>query len=227
MLILNRHVHALFEEMFPHEEEDHSDDSDELHVYRMKRWYDTSSTEVVVPSEDVPDSPTFHDSIADEGTRQEGSLTEMYSEFIVKTAAYEWLMKSLRRETGLIRADPDRMDEIAAAIMQALPPITEIDRHKSSDEFHVIFELLWDPINYYVEQEYEELPEEALQRAVTLTGDKDNAQAITAHEYLCQIWPVTGPFVMQLICKFVKQGTDRNASGRLSSWLLVKTRILI
>ena len=79
-------------------------------------------------------------------------------------------------------------------------------------EYKTILELDWNPLKFLEEQKYTEKPDEALKRAITLTGSKNDAQALTASEYLSQTWPATGEFVMELVVRVVRNLTTRHAT---------------
>jgi hypothetical protein len=131
-----------------------------------------------------------------------------YRDFIVKTPAYSWLVASLQREATLTRATPNLMENIRGKILGALPSCHKVSRKAPSLEYKATFELDWDPLSFVKEQQYTENPDEALERAITLTGSANDAQAMTTREYLSQTWPATGKHVMRLVTDVVRNTTD-------------------
>jgi hypothetical protein len=142
----------------------------------------------------------------------------LYRDFIVKTPAYSWLVASLYREATLTRATPDLMEGIRGKILGALPSHHKVSRKTSSQEYKATFELDWDPLSFVKEQQYTESPDEALERAITLTGSADDAQAMTTIEYLSQTWPATGKHVMRLVTD-VARNTGHYASCEYTVYL--------
>jgi hypothetical protein len=88
------------------------------------------------------------------------------------------------------------MDDVNNAILNGLSSDSVLDRN---NEYKVHFDLNWNPLEYWKEQEYKEKPEDALESAITITGSITDAQALTTIGYLAQIWPDTGEYVMSLL----------------------------
>lgn len=103
------------------------------------------------------------------------------------------------------------MGEIRNAILDALPSSPKISRRKPAETFNVSFMVSWDPVAFLREEEYTEKPEDAIERAITLTGSTVSAQALTCGGYLRQTWPSTGEHILDLI-KSLVSGKSR-ASG--------------
>ncbi|KAH6869157.1 hypothetical protein B0T10DRAFT_418901 [Thelonectria olida] len=139
----------------------------------------------------------------------------MYRDFIVKTPAYSWLVASLQREATLTRATPDIMEELGQKILGSLPSSRKVSRKAPSQQYKAIFELNWDPLLFIKEQEYTESPDEALERAITITGSTNDAQAVTTGEYLSQTWPATGKDVMRLVTDVVRNTKDHHVACNL------------
>jgi hypothetical protein len=147
--------------------------------------------------------------------QQEDNLEEgVIFDFMLQTPAYEWLVARLKRETTLVRARPDLMEQIGAQIRGMLLAYgEEINRKTSSQEYKATFELLWSPLQYLKDQQSHDDPEEVLGGAITLTGTGDDAQALTALEYLCQVWPESGMYFMKLITDAVCRVPEHRATG--------------
>jgi hypothetical protein len=135
-------------------------------------------------------------------------------DFILQTPAYKWLVDTLKRETTLKRASPDLMEQIGAQIRGVLLSYgDEVSRKTPSQEYEATFELLWNPLHYLKDQPPYDDAEEVLGGAITLTGTVNDAQALTALEYLCQVWPDSGMHVMQLITDVACQDSEHIATS--------------
>jgi hypothetical protein len=167
--------------------------------------------------DDVPEQQFDAEAVdLEEDQKQQDDSPEkgMIFDFISKTPAYKWLVATLKREATLMRASPDLMDQIGAQIRGLLLSCgEEVSRKASSPEYKATFELPWNPLQYVKDQKYDESPEEVLKGAITLNGTVDDAQVLTALEYLCQVWPASGVHVMQLITDVACNISGRFASG--------------
>jgi hypothetical protein len=76
-------------------------------------------------------------------------------------------------------------------------------------------------------QRYTESPEVALERAITLTGSVNNAQAVTTREYLSQTWPATGIQVMRLVTGVASNKIGHYITSKFTAFTLVYRSILI
>ncbi|KAK6497564.1 hypothetical protein TWF481_011971 [Arthrobotrys musiformis] len=124
---------------------------------------------------------------------------EVYRNFLSKAPAFEWLVGSLRREILLNPTEPNSMETIQKAIIKSLPSSRKISKTRSAEAFSVVFMTNWNPLKFVVEQEYEDNPNDAIEKAITLTGSIEDAQALTCAQYIRQAWPSTGKFIMKLI----------------------------
>ncbi|TGJ65999.1 hypothetical protein EYR41_009928 [Orbilia oligospora] len=124
----------------------------------------------------------------------------VYRDFILKTPAFEWLVGVLRREITLLTpAEPNYMEITKRSVSECLPSSHRISKDRSAEAFNTIFLTGWKPLTFVKEQEYELKPSEAIERAVTLTGSAEDAQALTCVEYLCHTWPSTGKYIIELV----------------------------
>jgi hypothetical protein len=134
-----------------------------------------------------------------------------YWSLIRGSPAYSWFLDNIRRECTLLAPEPNIIGEIRNAILNALPSSPKISRRKPAEIFNVGFMVDWDPVAFLREEEYTEKPEDAIERAITLTGSTVSAQALTCGGYLRQTWPSTGEQILYLI-KSLVSGKNR-ASG--------------
>jgi hypothetical protein len=147
------------------------------------------------------------------------SNSHQYRDLILQSPEYSWLVANLQRELALTRAETDVMEDIKKNILSALPSSHKVSRKSPSTEYRATFELDWDPLSFVKEQGYVERGEDALERAITLTGTSNNAQALSSREYLSQTWPTTGKYVMGLVSQLVRT-TGRQVSSKCCSWVL-------
>jgi hypothetical protein len=208
-----RRVQGTFEDLFPLEEVKVSTDHSDFIMNRFMN--DPEHAEVPLASHATEVWAFQGDACGGADTfDHDAPDTKLYFDFIEQTPAYDWLVGSLSRETTLTRAVPDLMEDISAKILGALPTShEEINRKTSPQEYKATFELLWNPLLFVSQQKYAEDPEEALERAITLTGAVDHAQAMTTHEYLRQVWPATGTHMMKLIAD-VARDVNHYASSK-------------
>jgi hypothetical protein len=210
-------IQQSFEENFPLQDVASSDgvQSGEFAIGRYLAEEDSDTWDIDKISDNdkavsvsIPTEP----SEKSEGDSEPPPDSDLYHDFIVKSPAYSWLVASLQREATLTRATPDLMGDIGDKILSVLPSIHKVSRRAPSMECKATFELDWDPLSFVKEQQYVEKADEALKRAITLTGSTNDAQALTTSEYLTQTWPATGKFVMQLVVDVVRNTTGYHAT---------------
>ncbi|KAF4185071.1 hypothetical protein CNMCM7927_007096 [Aspergillus lentulus] len=130
---------------------------------------------------------------------------EFYRTTIRRTPAYTSLLNNIRRECLFAPSESDVMGKIRKAILGSLPVSPHINRQKPAEIFNVSFKIRWDPLKFLIDEQYEDSPEKAIERVITLTGSAMSAQAMTCGEYLRQVWPSTGPSVMNLMKALVSE----------------------
>ncbi|KAL9473956.1 hypothetical protein ACSS6W_008336 [Trichoderma asperelloides] len=135
----------------------------------------------------------------DEGGEANNSYLGAYRGLISESAAYGWLLAALRRELLVDMERWGRMKHIKDEIMDSLQLSRKISKSRPSEVFHVTFSGIWHLVTFLEEQKYHESLGEAIERVITLTGSAKNAQALTTLQYLRQIWPTTGEYVLQLV----------------------------
>ncbi|EUC39412.1 hypothetical protein COCCADRAFT_152 [Bipolaris zeicola 26-R-13] len=179
--------------------------------------------------EDVPEQQIDAEAAGpeqDEKQQDESQEQSKIFDFILQIRAYKWLVDTLRRETILKRASPDLMEQIGARIRGVLLSYGDkVSRKTPSQEYEATFELLWNPPHYLKDQRPHDDAEEVLGDTITLTGTVNDAQALTALEYLCQVWPDSGMHVMQLITDIVCQDSEHIATTSLLDGTQFQARI--
>ena len=107
------------------------------------------------------------------------------------------------------------MDLIARVVQ------TSITKSKSTLRFHsVTFEVDWDPIAFINDQCYEQSPEEAIAKAITLTGIATEARAVEAAQYTKEMWPFSNDGVMRLVQAVVRGMVKRKPNSTTCKCLI-------
>jgi hypothetical protein len=135
-----------------------------------------------------------------------------YQDYVLHSPAFHWLISTLLTEISLTRQRVDVMRTIRNQILGTLPSLHEVSRKKSSKEYRATFEMDWDPLSFVKDQKYQESPDQAIERSITLTGCPGDAQALTTGQYLAQTWPASGAEVMGIVAETMRN-TDHHASG--------------
>ncbi|KAK6501959.1 hypothetical protein TWF481_009777 [Arthrobotrys musiformis] len=144
----------------------------------------------------------------DGGELNLGDLSQplIYKDFMLKTRAFEWLVGRLKREALLTNStEINYMDIVGEAILQHLPlPTLKVSKNTSAQAFKALFATGWNPLEFVYAQDYATEPFEAIEKAITLTGSIEDAQAVTCAEYLRQTWPSIGEGLLGLFEKAMR-----------------------
>lgn len=212
-----------FKERCSHEEEVLSEDgsSDSMGMPLDEKW-DLWNKHLEEQQDPIPPSlcisePTTDNTHTQEEQEEQAEQAEqdeesdmpelsVYQSFISNVASYEWLLSSLRRELLLAPAKPNIMEAIRNKILTSLPSSHRLSRRLSAEAYTVTYVVQWNPLDFLDEQGYQEEPGEALKGVITLTGSSEDAQALSCAQYLCQTWPSTGGYILQLIMEIVRAG---------------------
>ncbi|KAF2187664.1 hypothetical protein K469DRAFT_104019 [Zopfia rhizophila CBS 207.26] len=132
-----------------------------------------------------------------------------YRDFIVRNPAYTWLLARLERELLLAPAEPNHMQAISDTILNGLShgAFQNLSYEKGPHLCDMTFIVDWNPLAFLQEQEYDEKPEVAFERAITLTGTGSDAQALTTAQYLSQTWPLVGDEMLSPLKRVVRCGS--------------------
>ncbi|KAL7918478.1 hypothetical protein ACQKWADRAFT_316483 [Trichoderma austrokoningii] len=177
------------------------DDLDEPEFYKIP------DVEEDAIQEDHPDQDYEEDGEAS------GFDLSAHRHLISESAAYRWLLVTLRRESQLESDSSSCMDAIKQAILSSLKPDYKISRSRSAEAFRTTFSIDWDPMQFFKEQRYREDIEDVIDKVITLTGSTKNAQALTSLQYLCQTWPTTGEHVLRLVKKVLAGPGQKHTEG--------------
>jgi hypothetical protein len=134
------------------------------------------------------------------------SLPEIsvFRDLIIQLPAYKWLLGSVQKVLYLSVSEGEPVG-IRTAIIEHLPKSRWID---TPPRHSLTLSTKWDPRSFLLEQEYTEEPYNALGRAITITGCTVDAQAITAAQYLGQVWPSTGHHFLRIMKDVVQDDFD-------------------
>ncbi|UKZ90800.1 uncharacterized protein TrAFT101_005797 [Trichoderma asperellum] len=148
--------------------------------------------------DDVMDDSHYHN--LDEADGATDSLPELsaYRDFISKHPAYEWLLQSIQRELYM-DVSGNVQTNIRETILGYLPKAHRVGRREAPKRYILTFTVDWDLALFLREQEYRESPERAVERAITITGSKFDAQAATTLQYLSQTWSSYGVCLLRIV----------------------------
>lgn len=123
-----------------------------------------------------------------------------YRNITFNSPAFKWLLASLGKEILLGPVDSfECISRLRAQIIKALPQVHSISTRTPPKAYWMKFTLDCD-LHAFIGDQYGS-PERAsrLAEIITLTGSANDAQAMTAEEYMKQVWPYTGKDVLDVI----------------------------
>ncbi|KAK5242971.1 hypothetical protein LTR20_007208 [Exophiala xenobiotica] len=171
-----------------------------LHKERMKRRhrYQGQMDDPTADTGFAEDDPVVQ--LADDPDDQpEQNPYSLYAELIAQTSAHDWLLDSLRKQPYLTPTDSTRNRSIKETILSFLRSNHKVSKKAPPETYQMEFSLMWDPLHFTQEQGYTEKAEEVIKYAITLTGNMSQAQAMPCGQYLSQMWPSSGPAVLQMV----------------------------
>ncbi|KAL4933055.1 Pfs domain protein [Aspergillus undulatus] len=157
----------------------------------------------------------------EEEEKQQLPRLEAYRTLVQNTPTYQWLLLNIRNQCTLYIPGQKTANGIKKGILESLPSSSRVSRQKLTESLSASFRIEWDAIRFLQEQEYQEAPEEAIERALTFTGAGAEVQAESCGEYLRRTWPSTGDSMVQLLKALV------SPKGRGSVTLIDGTCIYI
>ncbi|KAL6800428.1 hypothetical protein J3E68DRAFT_272313 [Trichoderma sp. SZMC 28012] len=144
------------------------------------------------------------------------SLPEIsiYTKFLLELPVYQWLLDNIRKSIymdipGSVQAS------IRNSILKFIAEPQKVSRRVRPQKYNFKFTVAWDPCLFLYKQEYLERPETAIERAITVTGSGVNAQAATIKQYLSQMWPSSGIYLLGLLKLVVQEFYTRSYSNDL------------
>ncbi|KOC15945.1 hypothetical protein AFLA70_169g002231 [Aspergillus flavus AF70] len=166
----------------------------------MDLWHQKLDDDFNIPHIDTEaDRSAVDDDIPTENYGNDLPGLGTYRDLIMDSPVYKWLLGSLRRELDLQPAEPDARGAIRNRILDSLPFSCIVSRYDQPRIYQVKFTLNWDLIAFVKEQEYDTNKEGFLGRIITITGTRQDAQAMTCLQYLHQTWHSFGATILQLL----------------------------
>ncbi|KAL4940359.1 hypothetical protein BDV06DRAFT_22677 [Aspergillus oleicola] len=146
---------------------------------------------------------------------------ETYRSFILGAPAFQWLIADMEKQFRLMPSMPDAAKTIRERILKTFPSIQHFSRRNPPRSSKVTFFMPWDPVGFCKDQEYKEEVPLALATAVTLTGSTKVAQALTTSQYMRQIWPLSGPDILEVIQEVSLHTPGARVSRSLSDGTII------
>ncbi|KAK6826419.1 hypothetical protein RU639_005434 [Aspergillus parasiticus] len=166
----------------------------------MDLWHQKLDDDFDIPHIDTEaDRSAVDDDIPTEDDGNDLPGLGTYRDLIMDSPVYKWLLGSLRRELDLQPAEPDARGAIRNRILDSLPFSRIVSRYDQPRIYQVKFTLNWDLVAFVKEQEYDTNKEGFLGRIITITGTRQDAQAMTCLQYLHQAWQSFGANILQLL----------------------------
>lgn len=140
------------------------------------------------------------------GDAQELKVFENVKKIVQESPAYKWLLATLRNKMLLFNADPSIIEQVSASIMTAFSETGEVGSRYPWPIYTATFEIDW-PLRLFLDAQWPDWQDTGwIGEIVTLTGDFSDAQAVTANAYMEQTWPLTGPSLLQVLDKAIRDG---------------------
>jgi hypothetical protein len=137
---------------------------------------------------------------------------EEYRRLIQGAPTYRWLISNIQNDCTLFTPGDDIAKNVRDIVFESLPAARRVSRKTPTDTHNVCFRVNWDPVHFLLKEEYEEEPEEAIERALTFTGAGTEVQAETCGRYMRRTWPSTGGAMIQILKYLVS--AEHKGSGR-------------
>jgi hypothetical protein len=110
--------------------------------------------------------------------------------FLLDSAAFRWLLQRAQSAAILTDLRGTTLEAITQT-MNAAFANTRQRKARSDQVYRVTFDLDWDLPRFLRRQQYDTLHDK-MERAITITGNINEAQATTCDRYIDQVWPSTG-----------------------------------
>jgi hypothetical protein len=124
-----------------------------------------------------------------------------YKVFVESSESYRWLVSRIWQHGRLSYGDPDTKSEISINLRERLrthESLQKMSHQRPLSKVLVEFILQWHPKDHVEEQGQDYPLSSTLDNILCLTGSWDEAQAMTAADYMRQTWPNTGEAVISL-----------------------------
>ncbi|OTA53093.1 hypothetical protein K449DRAFT_224392 [Hypoxylon sp. EC38] len=187
-----------------------------------------------VSSEEQPrhEPPPFDNDVQadeDKEVNADDLLPSNYRSIVDNSTSFQWLLCRVRQGTALTSSEASCRHTIAKHIRQKLysrPENCIINGNRGPPTCSMTFRSDWQPLAFVREQEYNEMPEDAIERAImivqSMSGD---TEAMPCSEYLSRTWPFFGEDLMGLLKHVVGNEPGLRCSvtlfdrTKLTAWL--------
>ncbi|KFY16490.1 hypothetical protein V492_01287 [Pseudogymnoascus sp. VKM F-4246] len=170
---------------------------------KMSMW-DSKSGEI----DTVTENKEFFKGVGDDDDEITNDVDlSKYHGIILKTPSYEWLLSSLRKERLLkwdLRQPSIMVKSIRQEILDKLPTGT-ISKRRPLSACELTFNLQWGDSADKENGLFARLitSDVLLSELITVTGCREESQALTVEQYLCQTWPVYGLQLLNVLKKAI------------------------
>lgn len=125
---------------------------------------------------------------------------------IVNSTAWQWLTSRITQKITSYSPRSSIMDAIAQKVQTTISRSISTEAQLFSHD--ATFEVEWDPIAFIKEQCYDKSPQEAIAKAITLTGTATEARAVESAQYTKEMWPCSNVYTMSLVQDVVSGRPD-------------------
>jgi hypothetical protein len=149
----------------------------------------------------------------DDQDAEEFAIAPRYQEvrsFLLNSVAFRWLVQ--RAQSAAILTDPRGTAlETITHTMNAAFASSKSLKARSDQSYRVHFSLDWDYSHFLRNQEYD-TDHKHMERAITIIGRGNEAQATTCGSYMDQVWPSTGRELVQALQTAAISGAQQHES---------------
>ncbi|PVH72378.1 hypothetical protein DL98DRAFT_576852 [Cadophora sp. DSE1049] len=168
---------------------------------------------------DNTEAPTTEANVDWLGVEEEGQDELPYAEsldFLTTSTEYQYLLATIQTTLLLTPKDGEVCGEISSKILSSLGGRQGQGAGGASSKImrRATFELMWDPVEFLLSQNYEKGESQKLEEVITITGSTPNAQAMTCGDYMKQTWPVTGSHILVAIQSAINATISKTYEGR-------------
>ncbi len=157
----------------------------------MARWHTTAPFDYLPEPEHVDQQP------------EEVQVHPRYKEvrsFLLDSSAYQWLIENAESSALLTGRKGTILDAVKRQVDSTFSSMIT-PKSRQPQIFQAKFDIDWDLLSFLENQEYDTTLEFAVEHAITITGSKNNAQALSCMDYMCQTWPSSGREVVRVVQK--------------------------
>lgn len=141
-----------------------------------------------------------------------------------KSQAYQWLVSKMQRQADMMDTEPLQMNEHRKWLFDTLESVTprerkqnhRVSRRRKPPIYTVNFDLNVDLLGFIRDQDYSEQDSHLIvSRVITLSGDGRFVQALPCQDYMKQVWPSTGLYLVKLLDNLAEAPSQRHTCESL------------